>query len=127
MFSNNINPQNSFANLFGTNKDIIRNIHNANGKSAVNTNSIISTYKQYFLHKFTEQENPDIALLSETKLNNTRKFMVKNYNIIRNDRPNSIQGGGTAILIRITANPKQSTIAQSINSNVWKPLLSTLN
>ena len=47
-----------------------------------------------------KKETPDVVLISETKLNYRRKVHYKNYSIIRHDRPNATQGGGTAILIK---------------------------
>ena len=67
---------------------------------AININSLISLEKKYFLLKLIKIYNPDIILLSETKLNQKHKLIIDGYNIIRNDRPNSIQGGGTAIIIK---------------------------
>ena len=59
---------------------------------AININSLISLEKKYFLLKLIKIYNPDIILLSETKLNQNHKLIIDGYNIIRNDRPNSIQG-----------------------------------
>ncbi|XP_034949284.1 uncharacterized protein [Chelonus insularis] len=55
-----------------------------------------------------EQQQPDIMLLTETKLNKKHKLGFKNYIIYRTDRVNSVQGGGTAILIskKIQAEPQ---------------------
>ena len=66
----------------------------------LNINSLISIEKKYCLQKLIEAYNPDIILLTETKLNTKHKIYFDNYKIIRNDRINSIQGGGTAILIK---------------------------
>ncbi|XP_075150477.1 uncharacterized protein LOC142224578 [Haematobia irritans] len=65
----------------------------------INVNSIISISKRYSLNKFIELHKPDIVLLSETKLNKRHKLCITDYNVVRNDRPNS-RGGGIAILIR---------------------------
>ncbi|XP_050488682.1 uncharacterized protein LOC126872621 [Bombus huntii] len=46
------------------------------------------------------KEAPDMVLISETKLNKRHKVHFKNYTMIRHDRPNASQGGGTAILIK---------------------------
>ena len=67
---------------------------------AININSLISLEKKYCLLKLIKIYNPDIILLSETKLNQKHKLIIDGYNIIRNDRPNSIQSGGTAIIIK---------------------------
>ncbi|KOC58596.1 RNA-directed DNA polymerase from mobile element jockey, partial [Habropoda laboriosa] len=47
-----------------------------------------------------KHHNPDIVLLSETKLNRRHKIEFQNYNIVRNDRINAEQAGGTGIVIR---------------------------
>ena len=36
---------------------------------AINVNFIINTERQHFLNSFLKEHNPDIMLLSETKLN----------------------------------------------------------
>ena len=58
-----------------------------------------------------KKKTPDILLISETKLNYRHKVHYKNYSIIRHDRPNATQGGGTAILIK---NPISNNIPKSI-------------
>ena len=66
---------------------------------AINTNSLISLSKRYKLLNFLDTNKPDIALISETKLNKRYKIQFENYDIIRADRLNSQKGGGTAIII----------------------------
>jgi hypothetical protein len=84
----------------------------------INTNSIISHKKRTDLNVFLKSHNPDIVLLNETKLNNRHKIYFKNYNLIRNDRPDSTKGGGTGILIKsthkftIVPNPKNLKSAE---------------
>ena len=51
-----------------------------------------------------KKETSDIVFISEIKLNYRHKVHYKNYSIIRHDRPNATQGGGTAILIKLTRN-----------------------
>lgn len=46
------------------------------------------------------KESPDIVLLGETKISASHKLEFKDYAMERRDRPNSKQGGGTAILIK---------------------------
>ena len=57
-----------------------------------------------------KKDTPDIVLISKTKLNNRHKVHFKNYSIIRQDRPNTTQGGGTAILMK---NPLKFKIIQN--------------
>ena len=68
----------------------------------------MSLQKQHFLKTFLDKYDPDIVLISKTKLNPKRKIEFKNHNIIRVDtRTNAILGGGTAILIKNTFSYKQ--------------------
>lgn len=67
---------------------------------AINANSLISNQKRYSMLTLINKETPDIVLISETKLNKRRKVHFKNYSMIRHDRPNASQGGGTAILVK---------------------------
>lgn len=68
----------------------------------MNVNSIISNEKRNILLDFTKVHDPDIMLLSETKLNSRHKMEFEKYNMYRSDRPKSKQGGGCAILVRRT-------------------------
>lgn len=67
---------------------------------AINVNSIISLQRRLNLKDLVEEHDPDFVLLSETKLSNKYKINIENYSCARDDRPNSIQGGGTAALIK---------------------------
>ncbi|CAK9799901.1 Probable RNA-directed DNA polymerase from transposon X-element [Anthophora quadrimaculata] len=66
----------------------------------INVNSIITNERRISLQDCINTHNPDILLLSETKLNPRHKIQFQNYNIIRTDRLNAKQAGGTAIIIR---------------------------
>lgn len=68
--------------------------------AAINVNSLVSFNKRYDLLQFVNNNNIDIALVSEIKLADRYKVQYVNCNIIRNDRHNSKTGGGTAILIK---------------------------
>ena len=68
--------------------------------AAINVNSLIANHRRYELVQFTETHNHDVIFITETKLNKSHIVSFKNYNIVRRDRPNAIQGGGTAILIK---------------------------
>ncbi|XP_033316644.1 uncharacterized protein LOC117214565 [Bombus bifarius] len=67
---------------------------------AINANSLISNQKRYSMLTLINKETPDMVLISETKLNKRHNVHFKNYSMIRHDRPNASQGGGTAILIK---------------------------
>lgn len=67
---------------------------------SINVNSLITNQRRYVMLTLLNKETPDIVLLSETKLNKIHKIHFKNYSLIRQDRPNANQGGGTAILIK---------------------------
>ena len=69
-----------------------------------NINSIIKHSKREIFKNFLQNNNPDIVLITETKLNSRHKIHFQNYSCIRADRiiqPNpSSCGGGTLILIK---------------------------
>lgn len=67
--------------------------------AAINVNSIITLNKRYDLLNFISNLKLDILLITETKLNSKHKLQFTDYHIIRNDRPGSLKGGGTAIII----------------------------
>lgn len=66
---------------------------------AINVNSLGANKCKYDLYDFVVKNNIDVTLISETKLNNRQEPIFNNYALIRNDRPNAKNGGGTAILI----------------------------
>lgn len=66
----------------------------------INVNSLIKLDRRLELDNFLKTNNPDIVLLSETKLNIKHKLAFKDYHIVRKDRRNSKCGGGTAILVK---------------------------
>ena len=66
----------------------------------LNVNSLISQHKRTELNNFLKNHKPDVLLLNETKLNSRHNIQFKNYNFVRNDRPNNKNGGGTGILIK---------------------------
>ncbi|CAG5108039.1 Protein of unknown function [Cotesia congregata] len=59
---------------------------------AVNVNSIQANKRRLEQINRIHQHNPDVILLSETKLKKTHKISLKNYTIIRTDRPPGKQG-----------------------------------
>lgn len=67
---------------------------------AINTNSLQYNTRRFELHCRIEQHKPDIVLLSEPKLTNKHYIFSQTHKIIRLDRPNSKQGGGTAIMVK---------------------------
>lgn len=64
-----------------------------------NANSVIQ--KKVQLSQFLHENNVDIMLVSETFLKSRHSFYIPNYDIYRNDRPDT-NGGGTAIIIKHT-------------------------
>ncbi|XP_076648087.1 uncharacterized protein LOC143356358 [Halictus rubicundus] len=68
--------------------------------ATINVNSLITHPRRHDLKQFLQTHNHDIVLLSETKLNPIHNLTFKNYKLYRKDRPNAVQGGGTAILIK---------------------------
>lgn len=67
---------------------------------SINVNSIIQNQRRANLLELLRKEIPDIVLLGETKISDRHKIEFKDYAMERRDRPNSNQGGGTAILIK---------------------------
>ncbi|XP_057318750.1 uncharacterized protein LOC130663506 [Microplitis mediator] len=67
--------------------------------AAINANSIGTIKRRYDLQTFIDQNEIDICLISETKLNAKHKVQLSNHQLVRTDRPNSTKGGGTAIAI----------------------------
>ena len=70
-----------------------------------------------------KKETSDIVFISEIKLNYRHKVHYKNYSIIRHDRPNATQGGGTAILIK---KPLKFKIIQNDKITNFKILETTI-
>jgi len=73
---------NTNKNQINTNKEILKKIKII----AINVNSIIKNQRRASLMNIINQQNPDIILLGETKLNKNHILRFENYNVIRNDR-----------------------------------------
>ena len=58
----------------------------------LNVNSLISMSRRYDLQQFINLQKPDIALLSETKLNPRHKLQFVNYEIMRGRLQNKAVG-----------------------------------
>lgn len=67
---------------------------------SVNVNSIVTNKRRDTLNDLLKTQKPDIVLLGETKLNKNHKMTFTNYSMVRTDRRNAIQGGGTGLLIK---------------------------
>ena len=67
---------------------------------AINVNSLVTNVRRHNLQKVLEKINPDIALISETKLSDRHKISFEKYKIHRDDRAANKGGGGTAVLIK---------------------------
>ncbi|XP_011313421.1 uncharacterized protein [Fopius arisanus] len=70
--------------------------------AAINVNSLVSHQRRNYLSHFAKSHHLDAVLISETKLNSRHKSVFSEYTLYRTDRPNAIQGGGTAIFVRNT-------------------------
>lgn len=68
--------------------------------ASLNVNSLISLSKRNDLYNFVSDNNFDIVLLCETKLNPRYKIQFSQYDLTKTDRPKSQKGGGTAIMIK---------------------------
>lgn len=66
----------------------------------LNCNGIVRFAKRLELDKLLKIHSPDIVFLCETHTKLKHKIQFNNYTSIRNDRTNSIKGGGTAILVK---------------------------
>lgn len=67
---------------------------------SVNVNSVVNTVRRDDLSDFLREHTPDVCLVCETKLSRRHRLAFDNYILVRQDRRNSILGGGVAILIR---------------------------
>lgn len=67
---------------------------------SINVNSLVHNNRRYNLLHTLNRLRADVALISETKLNNSHKISFQNYTMIRSDRVLSQKGGGTAIFIK---------------------------
>lgn len=79
---------------------------------SVNVDSIITNQRRNSLLSFLKIHNPDIAALNETKLNPKHNIDFKDYDVIRRDRPNAVQGGGVAILVKKTLKFKRIVLSE---------------
>lgn len=70
--------------------------------ASINVNSLISLSKRYDLFNFVTENDLDIVLICETKLNNNHRLQFSNYELMRTNRANNKNGGGTAILVKNT-------------------------
>ena len=70
--------------------------------ASINVNSLISLSKRNDFYNFATDNNFDIIHVCKTKLNPRYKIQFSEYDLIRVDRVNSQNGGGTAILIKKT-------------------------
>lgn len=66
---------------------------------AINVNSLIPNVERLTLQKFLDQHAHDILLLNKMRFNDNCEILeFKNYNFKCQDRSESIQGGGSAVL-----------------------------
>lgn len=84
--------------------------------AAINVNSIVTHHRRFELLQFLKDYNHDVIFISETKLNPRHKLTFKDYELVRRDRPNAAQGGGTAILIKKDL-PFEETCLPSVPRN----------
>lgn len=67
---------------------------------AINVNSLIKNQRRTTLLELLQDHKPDFALIGETKLSDRFNISFQGYTIVRADRRNSYQGGGTAIIVK---------------------------
>lgn len=82
----------------------------------INANSLISHAKRSIFNDFLNKNNPDIVLITETKLYPRLKVNFNNFDIIRKDRINSNPGGGTGILIKSSYKYEELNLPSSFSS-----------
>lgn len=82
---------------------------------SINVNSIIKNQRRATLMNLIDKQNPDIILLSETKLNKKHVITFEKYDIIKNDRNENGMGGGTAIIIKKNIKYKEIETLKTIN------------
>lgn len=87
---------------------------------AINVNSIFSNQRRDVLADFLIQHDPDILLLSETKLQPKCRLSFNKFNFVRNDRASTAarSNGGTGILIKSHFKFQHINIP-SINKNAY--------
>ena len=95
--------------------------------ASINANSIVSHAKRYELLNFANTEKPDIILVSEIKLNKKHNIQFSDYDIIRTDRPGSVKGGGTAILVKNTLCFSQIFSPSSHNNEILEYTIIKIN
>ena len=86
--------------------------------AAINVNSLIAHSRRLETYEFIKKNNLDVLLLSETKLSNRYNVQFTEYNIIRTDRPDSLKGGGTAIIIKKNIPHQQVFTPSSLRNEV---------
>lgn len=96
-----------------TNKKILKKLKII----SINVNSIIKNQRRASLMNLINKQNPDIILLSETKLNKNHVITFTNYNVIRNDREEKNIGGGTAIIIKKSIKYEKIIIPETNEKN----------
>lgn len=79
----------------------------------INVNSIIKNQRRASLMNLIQTQDPDIVLLTETKLSKQHVLRFENYNVVRTDRREGHPGGGTAILIRKFIKYEEVTIPEA--------------
>lgn len=67
---------------------------------AINIISTIANQRRATLRDLLQREKPDFALLGKTKSNKCLNISFKGYSILRADRKNEKNGGGTAIVLK---------------------------
>lgn len=92
---------------------------------AVNVNSLVSNVRRFNLKHAIDEIEPDMVLVSETKLMRRHRLSFDGYVVIRNDRPDNRGGGGTAIIIKegikfFKINLKTRNLLNTIESTIIK-------
>lgn len=109
--------------LTNTNKKILKKLKII----SINVNSIIKNQRRASLMNLINKQNPDIILLSETKLNKNHVITFTNYNVIRNDREEKNIGGGTAIIIKKSIKYEKIIIPETNEKKILEHTIIKIN
>lgn len=86
--------------------------------ASLNVNSLIKQQKRAALLDFVIEHDLNIALIGETKLRGVHVLTFSDYELFRSDRPGSLNGGGTAVLIKNTLPYELVSAPSSANDKI---------
>lgn len=90
---------------------------------AINVGSLITLHRRVDIETFTKHNNPDVVLLSETRISAIHKVNIANYIFPRNDKLPNNPGRGTGILLKDCFNHQAIDTATLIGTSTQSFLL----